>query len=980
MNKQLKWSGLLLAALFPYAQAAQFSQQGNEVTVSHGDYTLRYDLHSGKGDLLWRSTPLIKQFHSEAQLQNPAQTLNSQHATQRTSQWQTVNDKRWGEGHKLVLTSHLAGGRTLTTDFWFFDNRPWLLSDIRVFAPTPLTVSKLTPIAAAFADIGIGSDKRIYTTPYTNNFDFGVAPVNQFGLSQNGTDRFANPQEPMVKFNGISHWVTALLDNQNRHGLVAGAATVQKWKSSQQLGEATRANAPLSHFVLYNWGGEQQGKQVDSDLFFIGYFTDYRDGLETYGKVYNDGEPGMRWQGSVPVGFNAFYSHDSYGKARDMYAMTDYIAQHLKPLGYKYVNMDGGFQPDGYPQGMTTFTNLVHQKGLKAGGYLTPFSIYENWLDLPVDKTGYTHRDACLKDSNGKLIKTYLGSYALDMSHPAAQYIVRRNIKNYVDWGFDYIKLDFLDMGLYEGQHHDPAVNGIQNYRLGMQIMRDEVLNAKRQIFLDASISPLLPAAFTQGRRTACDTSLGVADYSGVERQAFNSALSWWSNGTLYRYNDADMFMPEQLLQGDARSGQRAALRLATAVAMDGGHWLAGDNLPFIDEDRSTWLENKSLLALATSGISARPLSLSNVYHQAEHSPDVLVQRAADNSTYVSFTNWSTQEKTWQLSAAELGLKGNTPWQVTSLYDGLRWLQKTANINYRLAAGNTAILHFTHGELPPVQPPLNLAQGLALKPGENSFTLTFPQPTRINQLVIQEPAPFAMRNYTLSWHDGSRWQPLTRGYLLGDNRTFNFPEINASQFRLSYLDNKGNVQTPTIKAYNAATSLPAMRIVSDNPQSGEKRFDLQGPNQLMQTFSLDHNDLPKIDFWLFENYVNAVPGDNFRIQIVQLDAHNNPEKTLFSAALPPFNLPAQPAIYSLWPRLTGLDTQKRYGFIFSSQDSAASDAVGTNSYGTLTSNKAHYSGGKLRHSSDGGKNWQDSPENTLLFTLYSHENNDKDTQ
>ena len=37
MNKQLKWSGLLLTALFPYAQAAQFSQQGNEVTVSHGD-------------------------------------------------------------------------------------------------------------------------------------------------------------------------------------------------------------------------------------------------------------------------------------------------------------------------------------------------------------------------------------------------------------------------------------------------------------------------------------------------------------------------------------------------------------------------------------------------------------------------------------------------------------------------------------------------------------------------------------------------------------------------------------------------------------------------------------------------------------------------------------------------------------------------------------------------------------------------------
>lgn len=979
MNKPLTWAGLLLAALLPCAHAAQFSQQNQEVTVHHGDYTLTYDLNSGEGHLLWRSTALIKQFHSEVQLKNPTLTLNSQQATQRTPQWQTVSDKRWGAGNKLILTSRFADGRTMTTDFWFFDNSPWLLSDISVSAPTSMTVTQLTPIAAAFADIGTGHDKRIYTTPYTNNFDFGVAPVNQFGQSQNGTDRFANPQEPMVKFNGISHWVTALLDNQNRHGLVAGAATVQKWKSSQQLGEAAQANAPLRRFALYNWGGEQQGKQVASDLFFIGYFNDYREGLETYGKVYNQGEPGMNWQGSVPIGFNAFYSHDSYGKARDMYAMTDYIAQHLKPLGYEYVNMDGGFQPDGYPQGITDFTNRVHQKGLKAGGYLTPFAIYENWLDLPVDNTGYTHRDACLKDSNGKLIKTYLGSYALDMSHPAAQYIVRRNIKNYIDWGFDYIKLDFLDMGLYEGQHHDPAINGIQNYRIGMQMMRDEVLKSKKPIFLDASISPLLPAAFTQGRRTACDTSLGVANYSGIERQAFNTALSWWSNGTLYRYNDADMFVPEQLLQGDARSGQRAALRLATAVAMDGGHWLAGDNLPFVDEDRSAWLENKSLLALASSGIAARPLTLTNVYHQAEHSPEVLVQRAPDNSTYVALTNWGTQEKTWRLSAAQLGLNGQAPWQVTSLYDGVRWQQKTANIRYRLAAGDTAILHFTHADLPPSPPARNLAAGITPHVGENSFTLTFPQKTRINQVVIEEPAPFAMRNYTLSWYDGSQWQPLTRGYLLGDKRTFHFPALKTTQLRLSYRNSKGDVQPPVIKAYYAATSVPAMRIASDSAQTGEKRFDFQGQNQLMQTFNLDNDTLPKIDFWLFEHYVNAVPGDNFRVQIVQLDAQDNPQKTLFSAALPPFNLPAEPAIYSLWPRLTGLDTQKRYGIIFSSQDAAASDAVGTNSYGTLSSDKAHYANGKLRHSTDGGKSWQDSPSHTLLFTLYRSENNDKDT-
>ncbi len=433
------------------------------------------------------------------------------------------------------------------------------------------------------------------------------------------------------------------------------------------------------------------------------------------------------------------------------------------------------------------------------------------------------------------------------------------------------------------------------------------------------------------------------------------------------------MFVPEQLLQGDSRSGQRAALRLATAVAMDGGHWLAGDNLPFVDEDRSTWLENKPLLALATTGVAARPLSLNNVYHQGEHSPEVLVQHAPDNSVYVSFTNWGDTKKSWRITTAELGLTGSTPWQVNSLYDGARWQQKTDEVNYRLAAGETAILHFTHTPQSTVQPPRDLAAGLQLSRAEKSFTLTFPRPTRLNQITIQEPEPFAIRNYTLSWGDGVQWHPLTRGYLVGDRRTVAFPAVSARQIRLSYLDSKGNVQPPQINAYHAASAVPAMRIVSDGPQSGEKRFDLHGPHQLMQTFTLKNSDLPKIDFWLFENYVNTVPGDNFRVQIVQLNAQNVPEKTLFSAALPPFNLPAKPAIYSLWPRLNGLDKHKRYGLLLSSQDSAASDAVGTNSYGTLSSDSAHYAGGKLRRSSDGGKSWQDAPSQTLLFTLYSNE-------
>lgn len=961
---------LMVLTLMPPAKAAEFSRQGESVTVRHGAWTLNYALDNGTGEVTWQQTPVLKAFHSEAELAHSASALNSENATSRDAHWETFQDAHYGVGEKLTLTSHFTGGTSLALHLWFFKDTRWFLSDLQVTSGQVLTVMKLTPFSARFADIGKGNDKRIYTTPYSNNFDFGVAPVNQFGQSQNGTDRFANPVEPMVTFNGVSHWVMALFDNQTRQGLVAGAASVQTWKSSQQLGEAREANGPLSGFALYNWGGTQRGKTVDSDRFFIGYFSDYRDGLETYGNIYTQGEPRLRWSGAVPVGFNAFYSHDSYGKARDMGDITDYVTAHLKPLGYQYVNMDGGFQPESYPQGMKDFADYVHQRGLKAGGYLTPFTIYENWLDLPVDNTGFTHRDACLRDQNGQMVKTYLGTYALDMSHPAAQYIVRRNIKNYLAWGYDYLKLDFLDMGLYEGRHHSPAINGMQNYRIGMKIMRDEVLASGRQVYLNASIAPLLPAAFTHGRRAACDTSLGVAGYSGIERQAFNSAASWWSNGTLYDYNDADMFLPEQLLMGAGRLSQLAALRLATTVALGGGHWLVGDNLPFIDEDRRTWIENKSLLEVARAGVAARPHSMTNFYHAGEHSPAVLTRSDGHGGRYVGLSNWHDTTRHWRLTPAQLGMKADRQYQIIELYSGKRWPAPRGNVEYSLQAGETALLHFSQSTSSPTPAAHNLAEGKIITAGVNRFELDLGRVKQFNQVVIKEPQPSAIRNYTLAYQEGDAWRPLTHGFILGDQRHFTFPEVTTRRLRVQFEYHDGEVKVPTIETYSQATTIPPMRVVQESIAPHHPRSDLQGEQQLMQTFTLTQPDLPKLDFWLSERYVDAVPGDNLRLRLVVLDASGQTAQTLFTAALPPFNLPSRPAIYSLFPRLTGLDTAKRYALIFSSEGST-SQLSGKNSYAIAVSTNNPYPNGELRHSVDHGKSWQTDTGQDLLFALYS---------
>ena len=41
---------------------------------------------------------------------------------------------------------------------------------------------------------------------------------------------------------------------------------------------------------------------------------------------------------------------------------------------------------------------------------------------------------------------------------------------------------------MYEGSHHDSTKNGMQAYRIGMQVIRDTLLAAPQSMFIDESI------------------------------------------------------------------------------------------------------------------------------------------------------------------------------------------------------------------------------------------------------------------------------------------------------------------------------------------------------------------------------------------------------------------------------------------------------------------------------------------------------------
>lgn len=107
------------------------------------------------------------------------------------------------------------------------------------------------------------------------------------------------------------------------------------------------------------------------------------------------------------------------------------------------------------------------------------------------------------------------------------------------------------------------------------------------------------------------------------------------------------------------------------------------------------------------------------------------------------------------------------------------------------------------------------------------------------------------------------------------------------------------------------------------------------------------------------------------IDIVLLDTNYNPASTLFTAALASNNIPGAPSAYSIYPRLTGLDTTKKYGIVLRSP-ATIDDGSTNNKYGFAYSDSNPYANGFERLSTNGGSTWttESSGSRDLMFTIY----------
>jgi alpha-galactosidase len=168
----------------------------------------------------------------------------------------------------------------------------------------------------------------------------------------------------------------------------------------------------------------------------------------------------------------------------------------LADMPFDVVQVDDGWQLSigdweanaRFPAGMAALADTIRSTGRKAGLWLAPL------IATRSSALFRAHPDWFLKDERGRLVSAGLNwgeqLHALDTSSPDVLLWLAALIKRVVDWGFDYLKLDFLYGGALPGKRS----NGLSReaaYRGALKVMRSAMGS---DTFFLACGAPIIPS------------------------------------------------------------------------------------------------------------------------------------------------------------------------------------------------------------------------------------------------------------------------------------------------------------------------------------------------------------------------------------------------------------------------------------------------------------------------------------------------------
>lgn len=567
----------------------------------------------------------------------------------RTSGSEKITDQ-FGKGKVLIVKYKEKGLPNLTQYFYIYDNKDYILTEFTLENPSGGEVSSNYMAPVNIDDVKIipsSPENRALFVPFDN-------------------DCWIRYQSHPLKFEELtSYEVSSVFDNVSRKGFVIGSVEHDNWKTAVKM-KSDLSNG-LKSIICYGGvadkltrdtkpHGELTGKIIKSPKVLVGFFDDWRSGMDEFGKANALVAPPKDWNKAVPFGWNSWgvlQFNLTFPKAMEV---SDFFKQNLQEKGFinqdntVYIGLDSGWNRFSEVE-LKAFVEKCKANGQVAGIYWTPFTDWgKNPENIVHDATEYKYKDVYIY-ADGKP-QELDGAFAIDPTHPAIEKRMKITSDLFRRCGFEYVKMDFMTHGAMEGDKWcDPGIQtGIQAYNYGMKLLNKYF----GDMYINLSISPAFPAQYAQSRRIACDAWNKIKD---TEYTMNAVSYGWWID-KIYQYNDADHVVLKDATEGENRA------RVTSAVIT--GVYIAGDDFSEAGSEEGKmkglkFFTNRNINAIAT-GVSFKP-----VEGNGDKSENQFV-RVDDNGVYYVCFNYGEEDIYVNIPLDRIGLEATKDYAAVELW------------------------------------------------------------------------------------------------------------------------------------------------------------------------------------------------------------------------------------------------------------------------------------------------------------------------